>query len=159
MIGAWPELRKLADDNLEEARDRLIELLANYQGYSGKRIIVVFDAHQVPGSGKMYKVSGLEILYTKEKETADEVIERLAGELSGRMTIVQVATSDFTEQHVVFGRGALRISARELLLAVREGAMNIRRRLNEPAPRASSFDAALSQEMREKLEKWRRGKP
>ena len=51
MIGAWSELRQLADDNLEDARDRLIELLANYQGFSGKRIILVFDAHQVPGAG------------------------------------------------------------------------------------------------------------
>ena len=158
IIGAWPELRKLADENLlEDARDRLVEMLANYQGYSGKRIILVFDAHQVPGLGGRYKQSGLEIIYTKEKETADEVIERLTGELAGRRSIVQVATSDSTEQHVAFGRGAIRTSARELLLAVRESETNIRKKLSEPPPRASSFDNALSDEMKELMEKWRRG--
>jgi len=157
IIGAWSELRKLADESLEDARDRLIELLAEYQGYSGKRVILVFDAHQVPGAGGHYKQSGLEIIYTKEKETADEVIERLAGQLSGRRSIVQVATSDSVEQHVTFGRGALRISARELLIAVKESESNIRIKLNEPAPRKSSFDSALSEDMKQLLEKWRRG--
>lgn len=157
MIGAWSELRKLAEHNLEDARDRLADMLANYQGYSGKRIILVFDAHQVPGTGGSYKQSGLEIIYTKEKETADEVIERLAGELSGRRSIVQVATSDSVEQHVTFGRGALRFSARELLIAVRESESNVRKKLEEPPPRKSSFDNALTDEMKELLEKWRRG--
>ena len=80
MIGAWSELRQLADDNLEHARDRLVELLAEYQGFSGKRVILVFDAHQVPGSGGIYRQSRLEVIYTKEKETADECIERLVGQ-------------------------------------------------------------------------------
>lgn len=157
IIGAWPELRGLADTSLEDARDRLADMLAEYQGYSGKRVILVFDAHQVPGTGGRYKQSGLEIIYTKEKETADELIERLAGQLSGRRTIVQVATSDSIEQHVTFGRGALRISARELRIAVKESETNIRRKLSEPAPRKSSFDSALSDEMKQQMEKWRRG--
>ena len=158
IIGAWPELRKLADHELlEDARDRLIEMLANYQGYSGKRVILVFDAYLVPGTGGRYKQSGLDVIFTKEKETADEVIERLTGELTGRRSIVQVATSDSVEQHVAFGRGALRTSARELLLAVKESEHNIRKKLNEPAPRTSSIDNALSKEMKELLEKWRRG--
>lgn len=157
MIGAWPELRKLAEDSLEDARDRLLEMLANYQGFAGKTVIVVFDAHQVPGLGSRFRHGGMEVIYTKEKETADEVIERLAGELAGRRSIVQAATSDSTEQHVVFGRGALRVSARELLIAVREAEEGIRKRLEQPPPRRTSFDQALTDEMKEKLEKWRRG--
>lgn len=157
MIGAWPELRRLSDASLEDARDRLLEMLVNYQGYAGKRVIVVFDAHQVPGVGAKFRQSGLEVIFTKEKETADEVIERLAGELSGRRSIVQAATSDSVEQHVAFGRGALRVSARELLISVREAEAGIRKRLEQPAPRKSSFDQALTAEMKELLEKWRRG--
>jgi hypothetical protein len=157
MIGAWPELRQLADDSLEDARDGLLEMMANYQGFSGKKVIVVFDAHQVPGAGSRFRHGGVEVIFTKEKETADEVIERLAGELSGRRSIVQVATSDSTEQHVAFGRGALRVSARELAIAVREAQEQIRRRLDQPPPRKSSFDQALSAEMKELMEKWRRG--
>ncbi len=157
MIGAWQELRELADYSLEDARDRLSELLANYQGHSGKKVILVFDAHQVPGAGAHERNGGLAIIYTKEKETADECIERLVGELSGRRTIVQVATSDSVEQHVTFGRGALRISARELYLAVKEGQQMIRKRLSDPRPRNSSIDSKLSEEMKMKMEKWRRG--
>ena len=157
MIGAWSELRQLADNNLEDARDRLIELLANYQGFSGKRVIVVFDAHQVPGIGGKYKQSRLEVLYTKEKETADECIERLVGQLSGRKVVIQVATSDMAEQNVAFGKGALRVSARELLIAVKESEKNVRQKLAEPRPRQSSLDASLTEDMKKLLEKWRRG--
>lgn len=157
MIGAWPELRAMMEDSLEDARDRLLDMLANYRGYSGKKVIVVFDAHQVPGLGSRFRQGGVDVIYTKEKETADEVIERLAGELAGRRSIVQVATSDLTEQHVAFGRGALRVSARELLIAVREAEEGIRRRLEQPPPRKSSFDQALTDEMKALLEKWRRG--
>jgi len=158
MIGAWPELRKLADDSLEDARDRLLDMLANYRGYSGKAVVVVFDAHQVPGPGSRYRQGGVDVIFTNEKETADEVIERMAGELSGRGTVIQVATSDSAEQHVAFGRGALRMSARELLIQVREAEEQIRRRLDEPPPRRASLDEALSEEMRLLLEKWRRGR-
>ncbi len=157
IIGAWQELRTLADRSLEDARDRLTEMLANYQGHSGKKVILVFDAHQVPGTGARERNSGLEIIYTKEKETADECIERLVGQLSSRRSIVQVATSDSVEQHIAFGKGALRVSARELYLAVREGEQMIRKRLSEPAPRNSSIDSVLDDEMKKKMEKWRRG--
>jgi predicted RNA-binding protein with PIN domain len=157
IIGAWTELRQLADSNLEDARDRLVELLANYQGFSGKRIILVFDAHQVPGSGGKYKQSRLEILYTREKETADECIERLVGQLHGRKVIIQVATSDMAEQHVAFGKGALRLSARELLIAVKESEVIIRKQLAVPRPRQPSLDHTLTEDMKKLLERWRRG--
>lgn len=105
MIGAWPELKALAETGLEEARDRLVAALADYQGFSGRKVILVFDAHQVPGAGATYRTFGLDIRYTKEKETADELIERLVGELESRRRRIYVATSDFVEQHVTFGRG------------------------------------------------------
>jgi hypothetical protein len=158
MIGAWPELSRLADDSLEDARDRLLDMLANYRGYSGKTVIVVFDAHQVPGPGSRYRHGGVDVIFTKEKETADEVIERMAGDLSGRGTVIQVATSDSAEQHVAFGRGALRVSARELLIQVREAEENIRRRLEQPPPRKATLDQTLPEELKALLEKWRRGR-
>lgn len=157
MIGAWPELRQLAEINLEDARDRLIELLANYQGYSGKRVILVFDAHQVPGTGGKYKQSRLDVLYTREKETADECIERLVGQLRGRRVVIHVATSDMAEQHVAFGMGALRLSARELLAAVKESEQTIRKQLSGSRPRNASLDSTLTSDMKILLEKWRRG--
>jgi predicted RNA-binding protein with PIN domain len=160
IIGAWPELRELKNINLEQARDRLIEILADYQAYSGYKTILVFDAHQVPGLGGKYEQNKLNILYTKEKETADECIERLVKEKSGRRTRVIVATSDFVEQHVIFGAGALRRSARELLLDVQESHGEIQKRIVYKGKKAgNTFDSKLNDELKDVLEKWRRGKP
>ncbi len=105
IIGDWPELKALKEIRLEEARDRLIEMMAEYQSFSGMKVIVVFDAYYVPGLGGKYVQSKLPVYYTKEKETADELIERLVTEHIGRRKQVYVATSDMTEQHVIFGKG------------------------------------------------------
>lgn len=120
MIGAWPVLEKLKEYDLEEARDNLLGMLADYQGFTGMQVYVVFDAHQVPGIGATYRKHKLTIVYTKEKETADECIERLCSELFVRRRNIYVATSDLVEQHVAFGKGALRVSARELLIDIEQ---------------------------------------
>ena len=104
--------------DLEDARDRLLEMLADYQGFTGMEVIVVFDAHQVPGTGIVLQSISADVVYTKEKETADDCIERLASELAMRSRDLYVATCDLVEQHVAFGKGALRISARELLIEI-----------------------------------------
>ena len=116
IIGAWPELRVLKDHDLPAARDHLVERMAEYQAYSGYRVIVVFDAYFVQGTEKKYKNHKVEVIFTKENETADERIEKMAIALNNRRTQIHVATSDFTEQWAIFGQGALRKSARELLI-------------------------------------------
>lgn len=158
MIGAWPELERLKESGLEDARDRLLDMLAEYQGYSGTKVYVIFDAHRVPGLGKTYNQHKLTVIYTKEKETADECIERLVGELSGYGRHIYVATSDLVEQHVTFGKGALRISARELLIEVEQN----RRRIGEtvsgtPPAKRNPLDGLLDLDIRRKLERLRRG--
>lgn len=159
MIGAWPELRALAELDLEAARDRLIDMLAEYQGYTGRKVLLVFDAHQVPGLGARLRQSRIEVLYTREKETADECIERLVSQLSSGVAKVYVATSDHVEQRVVFGKGALRLSARELLYQLEENRRQISRRIrqNAGADGRNTFDARLDDDVRELLERWRRG--
>lgn len=158
MIGAWPELREIALDSLEEARDRLIEQLADYQGYSGLKVVVVFDAHQVPGLGARLRQSRVDVRYTKEKETADECIERLVAQYEGRRHRVHVATSDFVEQSVVFGKGALRISARELLIQVEESKRMVRHKIEDHGQNVRhTFDHRIDEGIREILERWRRG--
>lgn len=159
MIGAWPELTALAEHRLEDARDRLIEMLADYQAFTGMKVILVFDAHQVPGLGGKYRHYQVDVRYTKEKETADECIERLVSSRVGKRREVYVATSDYTEQRVTFGQGALRISARELLIEVRESRKKISTSLREQSDtRRNPFDGKMSDELREIMEKWRRGK-
>jgi predicted RNA-binding protein with PIN domain len=159
IIGAWPQLVKLKDINLEEARDQLIHMLADYQAFTGIQVCVVFDAYHIPGLGGKYEQSKLRIVYTKEKETADELIESLVSEMIGRRKRVYVATSDMTEQNVIFGKGALRLSARELLGKIKENDQELQRKLNEGStPARNSVDNNLSKELKQLFEKWRRGR-
>lgn len=157
MIGAWPELASLKKKDLSAARDRLIAILADYQGYTGYRVIVVFDAYEVKGIEKKYRNHNIEVIFTKAEETADERIEKLAVELNDIRTQVHVATSDFTEQWAIFGQGALRISARELLIEVEVVDRKIEGRLEKTREKAPSAKIPLSAEVAEIFEKWRRG--
>ncbi len=158
MIGGWPELSSLSKNNLEEARDRLLARMADYQAFSGRKVIVVFDAYRVPGLGKSFAQYKVDIHFTKEKETADECIERLVGELMNRRRQIYVATSDMVEQHVIFGQGALRISARELLTQVEQSERDIQARLQERSSNSNrnTIDGKLSPEVRKMFERWRR---
>ncbi|MCD7709495.1 MAG: NYN domain-containing protein [Clostridiales bacterium] len=126
IIFAWKELRELSETNIDAARDRLKDILCNYQGYVGERLIVVFDAYRrkdnagrkefYDGIGRrMEKVgsAGIEVVYTRTDETADAYIERLAHEVRDKYQIT-VATNDGLEQLTVLSQGALRMSADNL---------------------------------------------
>ncbi|MCD7949477.1 MAG: TetM/TetW/TetO/TetS family tetracycline resistance ribosomal protection protein [Erysipelotrichaceae bacterium] len=119
IIFGWDELSTLARADLGAARDRLIDILSNYQGYKQCMMIIVFDAYKVKDNpGSIQKLHHLYIVYTKEAQTADAYIERATHQLSKDYRIV-VVTSDNAEQVIVLGHGALRMSARELELEVK----------------------------------------
>lgn len=157
IIGAWPELRALKEHDLPAARDRLVERMAEYQAYSGFRVIVVFDAYYVQGTEKKYQNHKIEVIFTKENETADERIEKLAISLSNRKTQVHVATSDYTEQWAIFGQGALRKSARELLIEMSSIERGIEKKVKKIQEKKPVSKIKMSDEMAEIFEKWRRG--
>lgn len=114
IIFAWKELKELANINIDSARDRLIEKLANYQGYKGCKLILVFDAYKVPGGREnVIKQGDMWIVYTEEAETADQYIAKTSLALT-EAGMVRVATSDALVQMIIFGSGAARVSAREL---------------------------------------------
>lgn len=159
MIGAWAELRALKDKDLPAARDRLVEMMADYQAFTGYRVIIVFDAHYVQGTEKKYRNYKIEIIFTKENETADERIEKLAIQLNNRKTQIHVATSDFTEQWSIFGQGALRKSARELFIEVQNIDKKIEKSVQKIQQQRPISKIQLSDEVAEIFEKWRRGKP
>ena len=118
IINDWDILKNFRDGKLEEARNKLIEIMMEYQHYSGIVTTIVFDAHLVKGnSGTKEKHGDLEVVYTKESETADHYIERRLDQI-GKVRRVRVATSDWMEQQIVLGRGGTRISARELEMEV-----------------------------------------
>ncbi|MDM5329422.1 NYN domain-containing protein [Neobacillus sp. CF12] len=157
IIGAWPELRALRDHDLPAARDRLVERMAEYQAYSGYHVIVVFDAYYVQGTEKKYRNHKVEVIFTKENETADERIERLAITLNNRRTQIHVATSDFTEQWAIFGQGALRKSARELLIEMSSIEKGIEKKVKKIQEKRPVSKIPISNEVAEIFEKWRRG--
>ena len=114
IIFAWEELSQLARRDVVDARDRLIDILANYQGYTGKNIIIVFDAYKVKGfMGENLKWHNVDIVFTKEDETADQYIEKTAVAMSKKHRVT-VATSDGTEQVIIRGSGCAILSATDL---------------------------------------------
>ncbi|WP_079513644.1 NYN domain-containing protein [Rossellomorea marisflavi] len=157
IIGAWHELNELKKKDLSAARDRLVEQMAEYQGYTGYRVIVIFDAYYVQGIARKYNNYKVEVIFTKENETADERIEKLAIELNNIKTQIHVATSDFTEQWAIFGQGALRKSARELLNEVNAIGKKIEKKVRNSTDRKPPTKIPLSNEVAEIFEKWRRG--
>lgn len=158
MIGGWPDLAALSKSDLEAARDSLLERLADFQAFSGRQVIVVFDAYRVPGLGKSFIQNQVEVHFTKEKETADECIERLCHEYARPRRQIYVATSDMVEQHVIFGQGALRVSARELLIQIEQSEKEVQTKIAERSNSISrnTIDSKLSPELRRMFERWRR---
>ncbi len=157
IIGAWEELQKLKEKDIGQARDRLIERMAEYQSYSGFRVIIVFDAYYVKGIESKHKSYKVEVIYTKENETADECIERLVKGLKNVKNQVYVATSDYAEQRTIFGRGALRKSARELYIEFKDIEREIEKDIEVHKQIQPKIKIPLKKEVQEKFEKWRRG--
>lgn len=114
MIFAWQELKELAGHNIDSARDRLLDIMCNYQGVRGCHLIVVFDAYRVQNHRtEILDYHNIHVVFTKEAETADQYIEKFAHE-HGKEYRVTVATSDGLEQIIIRGQGCALISAREL---------------------------------------------
>ena len=133
VIFAWQELKALADVNIDSARDALLDILGNYQGYTKQNITIVFDGYRVAGSpGSTEKVSGLDVVYTREGEKADSYIERSIYAL-GRRCEVTVVTSDRLVQMTALGDGALRMTAGELYTEVSNASEEIRAKLAKSA--------------------------
>ncbi len=120
IIFSWDELKEIAKDNLEDARNMLIDRICAYKAMRPYEVIVVFDAYKVKGNrGEVEKIHNITVVYTKEAQTADAYIEKTAHEL-GKKHHVQVATSDYLEQLIILGSGAVRISASAFIREIEE---------------------------------------
>ena len=127
IIHAWDDLKRLAAQDLDGARLRLMDILSNYQGWRKCHVILVFDAYRVKGNpGSVEKYHNIHVVYTKEAETADMYIEKATYEIA-REHRVRVATSDGLEQVIILGHGAQRMSARELRFEIDQVQAQIRR--------------------------------
>ena len=129
IIFAWEDLKELAVSNIDGAREKLMDILCNYQGFKKCTLILVFDAYKVKGNpGSVETYHNIHVVYTKEAETADQYIEKTVHEI-GRKYRVTVATSDQLEQVIILGQGGRRMSARELL----EDVIEVRQQIRETA--------------------------
>lgn len=113
VIFAWDDLKELAKVNIEAARNKLMDILCNYQGFKKCVLILVFDAYKVEGYAmEIQKYHNIHVVYTKEAETADQYIEKVVHEI-GKRYHVTVVTSDGVEQVITLGQGGTLTSSRE----------------------------------------------
>lgn len=139
VIFAWQELKELADQNLDSARGKLLDLLCNYQGIKKCNLIVVFDAYRVVGhETEVSDYHNIHVVFTKEAETADQYIEKFAHE-NGKKYNVTVATSDGLEQIIIRGEGCRLISSRELEKEMKAATENMMSSYQENKPKSKTY--------------------
>ena len=118
LIFAWEKLNDLAKRELSHARDTLIHILSNFNGFIKANIILVFDAYKRQENvGSVEEIGGITVVYTKERQTADAYIEKTTYAL-GEKNSVRVVTSDYDEQLVVLGAGGIRVTPKEFIKEV-----------------------------------------
>ena len=156
VIGAW-NVPKAEGLSIDEARERLIHLVADYAGYSGEEVIVVFDGHYTDRPMRSTSmIHGVEVVFTKHAESADNYIEAACA-AAPRWRHVRVATSDATEQTVTLGRGAVRISSREFLIELTQTRHVGRKRMKEEKISRGDIFSRLPPHQREIFDRMRRG--
>ena len=158
IIFAWEDLHELSEHSMDAARNKLMETLSNYQGYTSQRVILVFDAYKVEGfPGEVTKWHNIDVVFTKEAETADQYIEKTAHAI-GRKYKVTVATSDGLEQVIIRSQGCLLMSARELRQEIERIKVEIRREhLEKNQERGNYLLNYLPEEEAERMEAIRQG--
>ena len=154
-IFAWEELKAISAYDIGVARDRLVDILCNYAAFTHEEVMVVFDGYNVKGNrGEVMRVHNVDVVYTKEHESADIYIQKLVSEI-GRKKNVRVVTSDALIQISALHHGALRVSAAEFEEQVDAVDEKIAEFLEKLA-RESRFRAEETSFM-SALEKWRLG--
>lgn len=160
IIFAHQQLKDLVEtSSLDHARVTLMHRLANFAGFTEETIILVFDAHKVNDGIEHTALHGnITVVYTKEKETADQYIERTSHVLTKKYK-VRVATSDHTEQVIIMGQGARMVSAEafEMELQATENKIQAIIDQNKPIHKNLILDNAKNQDAANYLEDFRLG--
>lgn len=158
IIFAWEDLHKLANENIDAARDKLIDILSAYQSFRGCTLILVFDAYKVKGSvGAVQQIHNIFVVYTKEAETADQYIEKTAHEI-GHKYDVTVATSDGLEQIIILGQGCNLLSARDLREEIARMRASVQEVIDSKKESGKNYLVDhMPKEMLDELERMRRG--
>jgi predicted RNA-binding protein with PIN domain len=153
IIFAWDDLHELSDINMNSAREKLMDILCNYQGIRKCELIVVFDAYRVQGHPtEVLDYHNIHVVYTKEAETADQYIEKFAHEKSKKYRIT-VATSDGLEQIIIRGQGCNLLSARDFQKEVQQTNEQLRSTLEQQASNRHYLLDSLPEKMKKEIEK------
>ena len=154
IIFAWENLHTLAEGDIKAARDALLERLSNYAGFTKKNVICVFDAYKVPGGSEhVYRFHNIDVIFTREAETADQYIEKAAHELSKQYQVT-VATSDAIEQIIIYGAGALRLSARNFQAEVEAAEREMKEQfIAQDTDRKQTIGSSVGEEIRKAMER------
>ena len=160
IIFAWPELSVLKDVKLEDARDLLISILADYAAMTRQKVTVVFDSHRRPDAeASQQTVSGVQVVFSGRKTSADHVIEKLLFEAKPSDEVT-VAPSDGLQRDLALGRQIKTVSALTLksqvdaVLARRDQQMGDRQARSDISRR---LEDRLDPKTRERLDRIRRG--
>lgn len=147
MIFSWDDIDS---DNIGLAREQLVDVISDYGSSADAEIIVVFDGYKVKGnSGSIQEINGISVVYTRENQTADSYIEKLAHEL-GQKADVTVATSDYMEQLMIFGSGARRVTSAELQADIKNAKEKIRKSISRAGKDKNYMLAELLKEAEDK---------
>jgi len=160
VINAWDELIEISEISLENAREKLNFMVAEYSSYKGIYSYIIYDAYKVKSFlSREEKTKDITVIYTKENQTADSFIEKFIHDFEDkRNTIIRVATDDMAEQNMVLGKGANRMSTRELHLEIKDSQKKIKEKISGKYASKNTLDTILNQDVVDKLEKMRRGK-
>src|ERR1700682_1086011 len=160
IIFAWPELSALKDVNLQDARELLIATMADYAAMTRQKVTIVFDSHRRPDAeASQQEVSGVQVVYSGRKTSADHVIERLLFEAKSTDKDT-LPTSDALQRARALARQIKTVSA--LTLKAQVDTMLSRRNQQMGDSRAKSdiarrLEDRLDPKTRERLERLRRG--
>lgn len=158
ILNYWNRFTKVLEENFEDAREELIQVLLNYSGYKKIKIILVFDGYKSKNNlGSRYEYKNMEVVYSPENVTADMLIEKEIRKYT-KDNKVYVATSDALEQGIILGKGALRMPARELIEDIEMAEREYRKEVIEPKKHSKNYlENNIDYDTFLKLESIRRG--
>ena len=116
LLHHWPDLAPGRERHSFHARDALVAVLTQYQDSSGTPITVIFDGGGAPPDTPKNETAkgGIEVLFSKKGQTADQIIERGA-HLMKPYGEVWAVTNDYAERETVISLGSSACSCENFL--------------------------------------------
>lgn len=152
ILNAWEKYNSFLKLSFENARNELIFDMGEFSKLINKELLLVFDAYKINSIQSKEKIKGIDVVYTKQNETADQYIEKKMDKL-GKKILITVATDDILIQKLVTQREGLVLTSKELLYRYENLKNKITRLEKKNRITNKSYINTLSEENLEKLQK------